>query len=92
MTSENANIQNAFSVDVEDYFHVQAFADRINPKQWDSLQSRVVANTHRLLTILEEHQTKGTFYILGWVAEKHRNLVRDIQKAGHEIGCHSYWH
>jgi polysaccharide deacetylase family protein (PEP-CTERM system associated) len=89
---ESNRIVNAFTVDVEDYFHVQAFAESIRPNQWDDYESRVVKNTHRILKLLDDHQVRGTFFILGWVAEKHPSLVRDIQKSGHEIGCHSYWH
>lgn len=85
-------ITNAFTVDVEDYFHVQAFADRINPDTWDDYQSRVVANTHKILRLLDQYQTRGTFFILGWVADRYPELVHDIDKSGHAIGCHSYWH
>src|SRR4051794_394539 len=85
-------IRNAFTVDVEDYFHVSAFAATIPTSQWDHYECRVVRNTERVLQILDERQTRGTFFILGWVAERYPQLVRDIQKAGHEIGCHSYWH
>jgi polysaccharide deacetylase family protein (PEP-CTERM system associated) len=85
-------IVNAFTVDVEDYYQVQQFADRISPQEWDRHESRVVENTHRMLRILNEHQVCGTFFVLGWVAERFPRLVRDIQKAGHEIGCHGYWH
>ncbi len=85
-------IVNAFTVDVEDYYQVSAFADRIDRRQWDRFESRVVANTHRVLRLLDRCQTRGTFFILGWVAERHPDLVRDIQRSGHEIGCHSYSH
>lgn len=83
---------NAMTVDVEDYFHVSGFADQVSQSAWDDMPSRVVANTHRLLKLLERHQTRGTFFILGWVAEKFPQLVRDIHRSGHEVGCHSYWH
>jgi len=88
----DSEIINAFTVDVEDYFHVQSFADRIDPRDWDDHESRVVANTHKLLKILDHHQVRGTFFVLGWVADRFPDLVRDIQAAGHEIGCHGYWH
>jgi len=87
-----AAIKNVFSVDVEDYFHVQAFAESVSPRQWDQLESRVVANTDRLLDLLDRRQTRGTFFVLGWVADRFPDLVRRIHRAGHEIGCHSYWH
>lgn len=83
---------NAFTVDVEDYFQVSAFADRVRPGDWSAHQSRVVANTHRLLRLLARRNTRGTFFILGWVADHYPELVRDIQRDGHELGTHSYWH
>jgi polysaccharide deacetylase family protein (PEP-CTERM system associated) len=86
------SILNAFTVDVEDYYHVNAFSDRIDPRQWDAYESRVVANTHRVLRLLERHQVRATFFVLGWVADRHPVLVKDIQRSGHEIGCHSFWH
>lgn len=83
---------NAFTVDVEDYYHVSSFAERISPRQWDQYESRVVANTHRILDILDQYQVRATFFVLGWVADRYPELVRDIQCSGHEIGCHSFWH
>ena|GEM_PF-22096 len=83
---------NVFSVDVEDYFHVQAFADRIRRDDWGHYAPRVVRNTRTVLDLLDRHQTRATFFVLGWVADRHPDLVRDIRRAGHEIGCHSYWH
>ena len=85
-------LTNVFSVDVEDYFHVQAFADRIRPGEWAHYESRVVQNTLRILDLLERRQVRGTFFVLGWVADRDPELVRQIHRAGHEIGCHSYWH
>jgi polysaccharide deacetylase family protein (PEP-CTERM system associated) len=85
-------IINAFTVDVEDYFHVSNFTDRITPRQWDTYESRVVANTERVLKLLDSHQTRATFFVLGWVADRYPDLVRSIHNAGHEIGCHSFWH
>ena len=85
-------LTNVFSIDVEDYFHVQAFADQIRPSEWEHYESRVVKNTLRIVDLLERRQTRGTFFVLGWVADRHPELVRQIHRAGHEIGCHSYWH
>jgi polysaccharide deacetylase family protein (PEP-CTERM system associated) len=82
----------ALSVDVEDYFHVEAFADRIRYEDWPSFPSRVVRNTQRLLELFARHGARGTFFILGWVAEREPALVRQIAAAGHEIACHSYRH
>jgi polysaccharide deacetylase family protein (PEP-CTERM system associated) len=83
---------NAFSIDVEDYFHVEAFASRIPPDSWQSFECRVERNVELILEILGKHQTKATFYILGWVAESYPLLARKIADAGHEIGCHGYAH
>jgi polysaccharide deacetylase family protein (PEP-CTERM system associated) len=60
--------------------------------QWDSLPSRVEAPTRRMLEMFARHDTRGTFFILGWVAERYPHLVREIAAAGHEIGCHSHFH
>ena len=83
---------NAFTVDVEDYYHVTGFEHRVSRSQWDSFESRVEPSTRRLLDRLDESGVKATFFVLGWVAERHRRLVRAIHDAGHEVGCHSYWH
>jgi len=85
-------IENAFTVDVEDYFHVQAFAGTIDRQNWDQYACRVVANTHAVLKLLDRAQVRGTFFVLGWVAERYPQLVRDIKKSGHEIGSHSHAH
>jgi len=92
MPTSEKPILNAFTVDVEDYFHVSAFADQIATSEWNSYESRVVRNTHRLLRLLDDYGVRGTFFILGWVADKYPALVKEIQKSGHEIGCHSFWH
>lgn len=81
-----------FTVDVEDYFQVSAFASVISPDDWDQYDCRVEQNTRRVLEIAAAAGTHGTFFILGWVAQRYPDLVREIQNAGHEIGCHSQWH
>lgn len=85
-------VPNALTVDVEDYFHVSAFASTIRQDSWISRESRVVANTSRLLDIFEQFDVRGTFFVLGWVAEYFPKLVRDIASRGHEIACHGYSH
>jgi len=87
-----SELLNAFSVDVEDYFHVSAFEKAVDRSRWGSYESRVVANTHRMLALLERHQVRATFFVLGWVAEAYPHLVRDIYRSGHEIGSHGHWH
>jgi polysaccharide deacetylase family protein (PEP-CTERM system associated) len=83
---------NAMTVDVEDYFHVQAFAGVVGRTDWERYPSRVERNTLRLLEIFACRQVRGTFFVLGWVAERFPGLVQAILKAGHRIGCHGYAH
>jgi polysaccharide deacetylase family protein (PEP-CTERM system associated) len=82
----------AMTVDVEDYFHVAAFAKVISPADWDQWPSRVEANTHKLLQLFAQRNIKITFFILGWVAERYPELVRAISDQGHEIASHGYSH
>jgi polysaccharide deacetylase family protein (PEP-CTERM system associated) len=84
--------QNILSIDVEDYFHVEAFSGVVKRSEWDAYSCRVEANTMRLLDILDQHQAQATFFILGWVAERYPGLVQEIVRRGHEPACHSYWH
>ena len=83
---------NAMTVDVEDWFQVQAFAGTIARRDWDRLPQRVEANTERFLTMFAEASTQATFFTLGWVAERHPALVRRIVAAGHELASHGYEH
>jgi len=85
-------MKNALTFDVEEYFHAEAFARVLRPEQWPALESRVVATTGRILDILDRERVRATFFILGWVAERHPGLVREIASLGHEIGCHGYGH
>ena len=88
----DAAIVNAMTIDVEDYFQVSAF-EGIAPRQrWEGFESRVCANTDRFLSIFAEFEVKATFFVLGWIAERHRDLVRRIADAGHEIASHGYAH
>jgi polysaccharide deacetylase family protein (PEP-CTERM system associated) len=80
------------SVDVEDYFHAESFSDIVERSKWDSYSSRVEANTQVLLELLAKLNVHGTFFVLGWVAERFPALVREIAAGGHELACHSYWH
>lgn len=86
------NIINAFTVDVEDYFQVSGFERQISRIAWDGFETRVAQSTRRILDLLEAKNVRGTFFVLGWVAQKFPKLVRDIQTAGHQLGSHSYWH
>lgn len=92
MSSQRTGWDGTFTVDVEDYFHVGAFASVIDPADWSGFECRVERNTHAALEIAAETNTRGTFFILGWVAERFPQLIREIAAAGHEIGCHSQNH
>ena len=83
---------NALSVDVEDWFQVGAFEDVIERGSWDALECRVERNGDAVLSLFDEAGIKGTFFTLGWVAERYPSLVRRIADAGHEIASHGYAH
>jgi polysaccharide deacetylase family protein (PEP-CTERM system associated) len=83
---------NALTIDVEDYFQVNAFAQCIDRSAWDSMPYRVVNNTHRCLDLLDQYGLKATFFVLGWVAKRSPEIVREIQTRGHEIASHGYGH
>lgn len=85
-------VTHAMTVDVEDYYHVAAFAKVIKPSEWNNWPSRVEENTERLLQLFDDHQIKITFFILGWVAEKYPQLVKKIRQQGHEIASHGFSH
>ena len=85
-------VRNALTVDVEDYFQVTAFEQVIDPDSWDRYPLRVGDNTRRILGLFDQHGVKGTFFVLGWVAKRDPDLVREIQRRGHEIACHGYGH
>ena len=83
---------NALTIDVEDYFQVNAFEPYIPRENWDRYPLRVAGNVARLLDLLDEYQVKATFFVLGWVAERVPGTVREIQARGHEVACHGYGH
>lgn len=83
---------NALTIDVEDYFQVSAFEKDVPRSEWDLYETRVEKNTHRLLDLLNRHNVRATFFVLGWVARRYPRLVREIHALGHEVGSHGYWH
>jgi len=85
-------VPNAFTVDVEEYFQVEAFSDLIPKKDWHKFPSRVEETTTRLLELLDRYQVRGTFFVLGWIARNHPALVEKISKAGHEVASHGFDH
>jgi len=81
-----------FTVDVEEHFHVNAFDRVIPPTEWGSQPSRVEASTERLLELLARHGWLGTFFVVGWLADRKPDFIRRIAAAGHEVASHSWWH
>ena len=85
-------VVNAMTIDVEDYFHVSVFDGILPRTRWATLESRVCANTDRLLGIFDEYEVRATFFVLGWVGERFPDLVRRIASRGHEVASHGYAH
>ncbi len=91
-TPSAGGVRNAMTIDVEDYFQVSAFAPYIARGDWDRLHCRAPANVERILAMLDAAGVKATFFTLGWIAERHPQLVRDIVAGGHELASHGYGH
>jgi polysaccharide deacetylase family protein (PEP-CTERM system associated) len=85
-------MRNALTVDLEEYFHVEAARGLVDRAEWTTLPSRVVASTRRLLDLFEARGVSATFFVVGWVAERHPALIRQVHERGHELGCHGYAH
>lgn len=83
---------NALSFDLEDWYQVLYFEDRISRAEWPAQESRLAASTARLLDLLEAHGARATFFVLGWNAERMPHLVEAIQRRGHEIASHGFAH
>ena len=83
---------NILTVDVEEWFHGHNYLDHVPPSQWEAQESRVEQGTSLCLDLLDRHGVKATFFVLGWTAERHPEVVQEIIRRGHEIGCHSYSH
>lgn len=92
MKTYRTTTKNGISVDVEDYFHAEAITRHIGRDSWEQMESRVARNTRRVLELFSQHDVHATFFVLGWVAERFPQLIREIYSQGHEIGCHSFWH
>jgi polysaccharide deacetylase family protein (PEP-CTERM system associated) len=90
--ASSSPVVNAMSIDVEDYFHVSVFDGIVPRSEWARMDSRVCRNTDKLLAIFAEYGVRSTFFVLGWVAERHPDLVRRIADAGNEIASHGYAH
>jgi polysaccharide deacetylase family protein (PEP-CTERM system associated) len=92
VVSAKAGVKNAFTVDVEDYFQVEGFASAIDRRSWEGFRTRVGGSTSLLLDILAAHGVHATFFVLGWVARKHPEIVRQIVASGHEVASHGMSH
>ena len=86
------SVLNGISFDVEDWFQVENLKELISYKDWECCELRVVENTRRVLRLLGHYQTRATFFILGWIAEKCPSLIKEIVAGGHEIASHGYGH
>ena len=91
-TRPSTHIVHAMTIDVEDYFHVAAFDKVVAPESWHTFPSRVEHNTYQLLDLFADRGVNATFFVLGWVAEKFPNIVREIASRGHEIASHGWSH
>ena len=85
-------VVDAVSVDLEDYYHVEAFASRICRAGWGTFASRIRQNTKLTLDVLDRSKCRATFFVLGWIAEREPKLIRELADAGHELACHSHFH
>lgn len=85
-------IEHHFTVDVEEYFQVSAFEPWVTRDRWPAMESRVSSSVEQLLALLAQYDARGTFFVLGWVAERFPELVRSIAGAGHEIASHGWDH
>jgi polysaccharide deacetylase family protein (PEP-CTERM system associated) len=85
-------IRNAMTIDVEDFFQVQAFAGTVGRQDWERFPSRVERNVNVALDLLREKGVSATFFTLGWIAERHPELIRRIVRDGHELASHGYAH
>ncbi len=85
-------VVNLLTVDLEEWFVVEALADRFTKDDWEKQEATCERNTLRLLELFRTHRVQSTWFVLGWVAEKYPDLIREIAQDGHEIACHSYSH
>ena len=89
---QHTPVTNAFTIDVEDYFQVSAFAPHISRSEWELRECRVERNVERILDMLRRRNVQATFFTLGWIAQRYPQLVRDIVAGGHELASHGWDH
>lgn len=85
-------LRHHFTVDVEEYFQVSALAPVVPRERWEQWTTRLDVGMRPLLELLAAHDTRGTFFVLGWVAERHPALIRELAAAGHEVASHGWGH
>lgn len=85
-------MDNALSIDLEEYFQIHVLSGVIGPDTWQTMPSHVRENTERILDLLAGHRVRATFFCLGWLAQRHGDLIRRIHASGHEVACHGYAH
>ncbi len=90
-TTENSR-RHLLTVLVEDYFHVGAFENLIQQRNWQNFEPRYAANTRKTLDLLDRHGKKATFFVLGWIAERDPALIREIVARGHEVASRGFYH
>ena len=84
--------RNVFTVDLEEWFHVCGVGGALAPENWDRLPTRVEETTRVILDLLDRRHVRATFFVVGWVAERHPRLIEAVRDAGHEIGSHGHTH
>lgn len=92
MTGNGSKPMHCLTFDVEEHFQVSAFESPMRRRHWDQFSSRVERNTERILDLLGKRNLRATFFVLGWVAERHPDLIRRIARGGHEVASHGYAH
>jgi polysaccharide deacetylase family protein (PEP-CTERM system associated) len=92
MQDNTAKKKHLLTVLVEDYFHVGAFENLIHQRNWSNFEPRYEQNTLKTLDLLDQHDTKATFFVLGWIAEQNPKLVREIVSRGHEVASRGFYH
>lgn len=89
----NFSVLNAFSIDLEEWFHICGVSTQYDdPSTWNKAPVHVVKDTEAILKVLDEVGVKATFLVVGWIAERYPDLIKRLSDAGHEIGCHGYFH
>lgn len=92
MTNDGYQKSILITVDVEDWFQVENLRSVYPQESWDRCESRVRSNTEKILDLFDQYEIKGTFFVLGWTAQKYPDLVRAIHERGHEVASHGHWH